>query len=145
LLDSFHLSTAGIKTMDDIDTIIATKIMGWIVSPLHKSHWIRADADPNSPLAVGATCPPFKFSPSQNIDDAWRVIEHISTPGVGTRIDGLPWATRFAYLFKKSNLWTFDAKGAALEISMMVLRAAGIELESNANDQSAGALPVREA
>ena len=131
--------------MSDIDTIIATKIMGWVVHPRNTAHWMRASDNPKAYRPVGSTCFPDKFSPSQNIADAWRVIEHISTPGVGTRVDGLPWATRFAYLFEKSNLWAFDAKGAALEISRMALKAAGIELESNAQGQTAGALPDREA
>jgi hypothetical protein len=125
--------------MDDIDTIIATKIMGWVVHPRDTGNWVKSCDDQIGYKVMGSTCFPFKFSPSQNIDDAWQVIEHISTPGAGTRIDGLPWSTRFAYSFEKSNLWAFDAKGAALEISMMALRAAGIELESNAKDQTAGA------
>jgi hypothetical protein len=121
--------------MNDIDSVIATKIMGWVVHPQNTEHWMRATDDPVGYRRMGSTCQPFKFSPSQNIDDAWQVIEHISTPGVGARIDGLPWSTRFAFLFEKSNLWAFDAKGAALEISMMALKAAGIELESNAQGQ----------
>ena len=128
--------------MADIDEIIATKIMGWVAHPKGLSHYVRLDLGCRF---MQYNYGPLKFSPSRNIIDAWKVVERISTPGVGTLIDGLPWSTRFAYFFQKSDLWAFDSHGAALEISMMALKAAGIELESNAKDQTAGALPDREA
>lgn len=122
---------------DDIDNLIATKIMGWVVHPRNTVHWMSAGDNQINYKIMGSTCCSDKFQPSRKLADAWRVVEHITKPGVG-RVDGMPWATRFAHLFRDADLWACSAEEAAKDICLLAIRAAGIELESNVKADLAG-------
>lgn len=63
---------------EEIDALIATKIMGWVVHPRNTSHWMRAEDDPVGYRPVGNTCFSDRFAPSRNIADAWRVVDRMS-------------------------------------------------------------------
>jgi hypothetical protein len=130
--------------MDDIDTIIATKIMGWVVHPRNTSHWMDANSDPNGYKPIGQTCGSDRFQPSRNLIDAWKVVDKMARVHY-KRINGLPWSTRFSYAFNSADLWAYTHEGAAKCICQIAIKAAGIELESNAKDHPAGESPDREA
>lgn len=115
---------------DNIDTLIAIKIMGWKVHPRNTAHWMRTTDDHVEYRPVAHTCGSDRFSPSRNLLDAWRVVERITTPCVGY-VDGLPWGTRFSRLFRDADLWACNRDEAAKDICLLAVRAAGIESESN--------------
>jgi hypothetical protein len=121
---------------DDIDNLIATRIMGWVVHPRNTIHWMRSSDSQIGYKIMGSTCCSDKFQPSRKLSDAWRVVEHITQPCVG-RVDGMPWSTRFSHLWRQADLWACSAEEAAMDICLLAIRAAGIE-ESNASNNRAG-------
>jgi hypothetical protein len=78
---------------DDIDNLIATRIMGWVVHPRNTIHWMRSGDSQIGYKIMGSTCCSDKFCPSRKLSDAWRVVEHITQPCVG-KVDGMPWSTK---------------------------------------------------
>jgi hypothetical protein len=105
-----------------LDVLVAVHVMGWTDEPefglMNGEQFMEIDGP---------------FCPSSNIKDAWRVVEHITTPCAG-RVDGVPWSTRFAHLFREADLWACNHEEAAMDICLLAIRAAGIVFPPNATD-----------
>lgn len=112
---------------EELNSFIATEIMGWQVHPRNTVHWVKNGDTGAGYKIMGSTCCSDKFSPSSNIKDAWSVVERITTPCVG-RVNGMPWSTRFAFLFNQADLWANDHDGFCLEICRLSVEAAGLSL-----------------
>lgn len=122
---------------DELDSIIAVIIMGWNVHPRNTAHWMKATDSQIDYRPVAHTCGSDRWAPTRNLLDAWRVVERITTPCVGS-VDGMPWATRFAHLFRDADLWACNREEAAKGICLLAIRASGIELPPNAPVHRAG-------
>jgi hypothetical protein len=134
---------------EEIDTLIATKVMGWVVHPRNTAHWMRAEDDPVGYRPVGHTCCSDRFAPSRNIAHAWQVVQHMAnieqrdakwwnmTAGAFICIDiddGLP---------KSLGRIMFDCPHMMpLAICLAALEAFGIERPNTGNQTPEAARPA---
>jgi hypothetical protein len=133
----------------EIDLFIALEIMGWKLNNFRASDsygsftngrwWSNVEVieryGDGRQLRID-------FKPSSCINHAWEVVEHITTPGTGNRINQMPWATRFAHLFQSENMWAYNSKELSAAICKLSIKAAGLSLP-NAEVHRAVPAPVQ--
>lgn len=76
------MDLATMPAGEEIDRLVAEKVMGWLVHPRDTANYVLpvwGEHFVKSYRFMASTCCSDRWAPSTKIADAWRVVEHMRT------------------------------------------------------------------